>query len=67
MPSAPPTALRTAQGPGLTFDHLGKQGQANRNHLAGLGQFGHRLIQKAFLIRAQGTVRQSTESPPERC
>ena len=66
-PSVPPTAFRGGGRPRLALHHLGKQGQPDGDDLAFLGQAGHGLFKKLFLLLAQfrRVFRQFAEGPPK--
>ncbi len=65
--------LRAAHGfqggrrPRLALHHLGEQGQPDADDLALLGQAGHGLFQKLFLLLAQFAFRKNTESSAKGC
>ncbi len=57
--------LECGRRPRLALDHLGKQGQAQADDFAILGQLRHSLIEEALLLARQAALRQGAKGPTE--
>ena len=67
-PLGPADRLQRGRNPGPFLQHLGEQGQSDRNHVAFLGQAGNRLLHEFVLLgsRLFDVWRQRAERASER-